>query len=286
MAVYKRSYQAYQGRVTPRSLRFLVIPRFAFQDLLRSRIVLAFFVGCFVAPLAGALFVYLRYNLRALELLQLPLQELAAIDSGFFFFLLSFQSFLSFVMVILVGPGLISMDLANNALPLYLCRPFTRSDYVVGKMSVLVVLLSLITWVPLTALVLFHSSLAGWSWLLENLRIPLAILAGASVLILVLSLLGLAISAWVKWRPVAGALIAGMVFVMAGFAQAVNEILGTTWGNLFNLGLLLETLWSWFFDMESSTEMSVGQAIFGLLTICAVSLLLLSRKLRAYEVVK
>ena len=38
-------------------------------------------------------------------------------------------------------------------MPLYLCRPFSRAEYVLGKMSVLVFLLSLITWVP--GLILF-----------------------------------------------------------------------------------------------------------------------------------
>ena len=47
-----------------------------------------------------------------------------------------------------VGPGQVSPDLANNALSLYLARPFSRAEYVLGKMSVLVILLSLMTWVP------------------------------------------------------------------------------------------------------------------------------------------
>jgi hypothetical protein len=36
-----------------------------------------------------------------------------------------------------VGPGQVSPDLANNALSLYLARPFSRVEYVLGKMSVL-----------------------------------------------------------------------------------------------------------------------------------------------------
>ena len=49
-------------------------------------------------------------------------------------------------LALLVGPQQVSRDLANNGLPLYLCRPFTRSEYVVGKMSIVVILLSTITW--------------------------------------------------------------------------------------------------------------------------------------------
>ena len=53
-----------------------------------------------------------------------------------------------------VGPGLVSPDLANSALPLYFCRPFSRAEYVLGKCAVSVQLLSLITWVP--GLILFR----------------------------------------------------------------------------------------------------------------------------------
>src|SRR5258707_13066390 len=54
------------------------------------------------------------------------------------------------------GPPLVSRDLRNNALPLYLCRPFTRTEDVLGKMSVLLILLSAITWIPQLLLFLFH----------------------------------------------------------------------------------------------------------------------------------
>ena len=44
----------------------------------------------------------------------------------------------------LVGPVLVSPDLVNNALPLYFSRPFSRAEYVLGKVSVLALLLSLV----------------------------------------------------------------------------------------------------------------------------------------------
>ena len=84
--------------------------------------------------------------------------------------------------------------MTNNALPLYLCRPFTRAEYVLGKMSVLLILLSLITWVPILLVFLFQSYLAGWSWFAQNLRIAGAIFVGSWVWILLLALLSLAIS--------------------------------------------------------------------------------------------
>src|SRR6266852_1287555 len=65
----------------------------------------------------------------------------------------SVQGVFAFLLTAFTGPGLISPDLANGALPLYFCRPFSRAEYVIGKSSVLAILLSQITWVP--GLVLF-----------------------------------------------------------------------------------------------------------------------------------
>ena len=63
-----------------------------------------------------------------------------------------------------MGPGLISPDLSHNALPLYLARPFSRTEYVLGKMSVLMGLMSLMTWIPGVLLFVLQGYLEGWQW--------------------------------------------------------------------------------------------------------------------------
>lgn len=48
MAVYKRTYRGYAGEMTPAWSRFLVIPRYAYRSLFQSKMLVAFFVLCFV----------------------------------------------------------------------------------------------------------------------------------------------------------------------------------------------------------------------------------------------
>jgi ABC-2 type transport system permease protein len=125
----------------------------------------------------------------------------------------------------------------------------------------------------------------GWAW--DNLRIGLGVLAGSWLWIAVVTLLSLALSAWVKWRPVAGALLFGIFLAAAGFGAAVNEILYTKWGYLLDLSSLLETIWRWLFQVEGSQrDIPVWSAFASLLTACGLCLLLLRRKVRAYEVVR
>jgi ABC-2 type transport system permease protein len=52
------------------------------------------------------------------------------------------------ILVLLIGPALISLDLRFNALPLYLSRPLRRFDYFLGKLGVIVVFLGMVMILP------------------------------------------------------------------------------------------------------------------------------------------
>ena len=94
-------------------------------------------------------------------------------------------------MVLIVGPPLVCTDLSHNGLPLYLARPIRRWEYVLGKASVLVILLSAVSWIPLLLMFFLQAYLAGNGWLWDNLRIGAGIFVGSWIWILVLSLLAL-----------------------------------------------------------------------------------------------
>ena len=148
MAVYEVTYKPYLGNLTPEWSRFLVIPRHAFRDVFKSKLFTAFFVICFVPLLVEAILIYLHHNVNALGILRVNVRELLPIDASFFSTFVNLQNSFAFFVVLLIGPPLVARDLRNNALPLYLCRPISRAEYVLGKMAVLLIPLSLITWVP------------------------------------------------------------------------------------------------------------------------------------------
>jgi hypothetical protein len=51
MAVYKKTYRPYDGALTPSLTRFLVIPRYAFEEMRKSRFLTIFFLASFIYPL-------------------------------------------------------------------------------------------------------------------------------------------------------------------------------------------------------------------------------------------
>jgi ABC-2 type transport system permease protein len=249
-----------------------------------------------VVPVSGALLIYLRHNLSALELLQIPPDAFFAIDGVFFKHLLRIQSSFAFLVAVFVGPGLVSPDLTNNGLALYLSRPFSRADYIVGKLAVLVILQSLVTWIPLVILYFLQWNLAGSGWMLENIRVFFAILVGSWVWILLLSILALALSAWVRWKTIAGAMMFGVFFVGAGFGAVIKLLFITPLGDLFHLTRLAEVIWAWLFLGQTDQtyvvrgvqieQLPVWSAWLVLAGVCGCCLFLLVKRIRAYEVVR
>lgn len=285
MAVYKRSYRGYSGAITPAWSRFLVLYRFARQSLFRSKFQTGFFVLCFFYPLVCLLGIYANAHLSIFAFLGRQVGPLLTVNGSFFFVFMTIQTSLAFLLTAFIGPGLVSPDLANGALTLYLCRPLSRTEYVLGKMSVLVITLSWITWIPGLVLYFAQAGVAGGSWLTQNLRMAAGVLLGSLLWILVLSLLSLALSAWVKWRIVAGALLLAIFFMGSGFGQAINHVLDSRQGYLLDIGNLIATVEHSLFR-DSAPNLSVLEACLALLFFSGCCLALLMRKIKPNEVVQ
>ena len=300
MAVYKKTYRPYDGELTSSLRRFLVIPRYSFVELHRSRFLNIFFLASFAYPAISAFLIYIQHNASVLSLFGAQsASRLITINVQFFLALLGWQGMLALFLASFIGPGQISPDLANDALSLYLARPLSRTEYVLGKMAVLLGLLSLMTWVPGLLLFLLQGYLEGWSWISEHSRYAWGIFIGAWIWILVLSLLALALSAWVKWKPAAGGLMFGVFFVAAGFGATINAVQRTNWGNLVNISYLIGSVWvnlfeganktsngAVFFRAPQGEELPLWCSWTALLALCGICVYMLTRKIRGREVVK
>jgi ABC-2 type transport system permease protein len=284
VAVYRRSYTLYSGPLTPAWSRFLVFFRYSWKNLFRSKLQTGLFVFCFFYPLLCLVLIYLAHNLSFLESYGAG-NQLIRIDNKFFFFFMDVQGVLAFVLTVFTGPGLISPDIANGALPLYFCRPFSRAEYVFGKASVLAILLSQITWIPGLFLFAVQASLSGSEWTWDHFWIVGSLVLSSLIWIAILSFLALALSAWVKWRIVAGALLLAVLFFGAGFAQAINAVLRTESGHFLDIVYLMATVWTSLFRIDANRSMSSEKAWIALVIYCGICLALLVRKVRAYEVI-
>jgi ABC-2 type transport system permease protein len=146
--VYKQTYKDYSGTRTTPWFRFLILSRYSYARLFQSKFLVLFLAVCMFYPLGCAVFIYLSHNIPLLTALRLRSGAMPPIDGRFFDVYCVVQGALAFLLTTLVGPTLVAPDLANGAMSLYLSRPFSRTQYVAGKMTILLLLLSLITWIP------------------------------------------------------------------------------------------------------------------------------------------
>jgi ABC-2 type transport system permease protein len=286
VAVYERIWRRYQGRLTPIGRRWTVVTRYALAEAFSSRVFTAFYVLCLLPTLVGIFLVYLSHNAGLLENIGLTREFMGGLTDFFFQVLFSWQALPAFFVAVIVAPSLIAADLANNALPLYLSRPIDRRDYVVGKLAVLAILLSPITWMGGLLIFVLQSHLEGGGWWRVNWRIGAAYLIGHLTWIVVISLLSVAISAWVRFKPAARGALLGIIFILAGFAQAVNAVTGTSVGDLVHLVRAIVNVVLWIFGRPLRSDLPISASWLTLAATCALSLWLLHRKLRAHEVVE
>jgi len=286
VAVYEHSYAPYAGALTPRWSRFLVIPRHAVREVFRSRLLTGTFAISFVYPLVSAILIYLHHNINALSIFKLPVRELLPIDAGFFQAYVSTQAVFAFLITLFVGPALISSDLTNNGLPLYLARPFTRFEYIAGKLTVVVALLSAVTWLPGMLLIGLQAYLEGGTWLVRHLSLVSGVFFGSWMWIAVLSMLALAVSAFVRRAIAARAALFGAMIVPSALAAVINFSFRTTWGGLVSFRSCLDSILVALLGSETRVDVPAGPALFSILLLVGMCAGALALRVRAYEVVR
>jgi ABC-2 type transport system permease protein len=165
MPIFDQGYQHWSGELTGLGRRWLAITRHGVRIGMKNRllrialllawlpaIVLAFFLcvwglieqkSSMVQPLVPFIGSIVGEDIVA----NAKAHRVEVWTLAYDYFLLTELRF-SMIVVLLVGPGLISRDLRFNALPLYFSRPLRRIDYFVGKLGVVVVFLGSVLVVP------------------------------------------------------------------------------------------------------------------------------------------
>jgi ABC-2 type transport system permease protein len=238
--------------------------------------------------LACVIFLYVLSNTSVQALLQQRLQF--EVDNMFFLGFLGVEAWMSFLLTAWGAPGMISKDFANHSIQLYLSRPLSRAEYLLGKISVMAALLSCTTWIPALILFLLQASLKGHGWGWDHLWIAKAIVVAAFLGIAIVSLLSMALAVWVRWRIAATALMFGTFFMLPAFGEIFNAVMRTQWGKLINITYVMMAVWADLFRVPRAPhgphfdQIPLWASWASLLAMCAICLWLLNRRLKAREV--
>lgn len=286
MAVYKRGYVRYDGELTGRLARLLVLPRFAGREILDQRIVTLVLAVAMFWPAGSAGYVYLANRAYLLQGFGVDVGEIFRVDSLFFVVFMNTQASFAIILAALVGPSLVAPDLANGALPLYFSRPQSRTEYIVARMLVLVGMLSLVTWVPGLLLFTLQTGMAGWDWFAPNWTLGAGMFVGFLLWVLLVGLVAMASSAYVRWRVVAGAVVLGVFFVLAGASELLNAVLRVEWATAFNPARAMNQIWRVLLGADALPGPGPIGCTVALGILVALLIAVLERKLRPVEVVR
>jgi ABC-2 type transport system permease protein len=286
MAIYKRGYQRYAGPLTGRWTRFLVLPRYAWQRLYQQRLVLLLTMLAFVWPLLCSGFIYLTNHGELLQGLDRDFREFIQVNGTFFSVFMYVQAGFAVFLTALAGPGLVAPDLTNNALPLYFSRPITRWSYALARLSVIVGMLSVVTWVPGLLLFGLQVGLAGGWWFLANWTLGAGVVIGFLLWLLILSLVAMAASAYVKWRVVAGAVSLAFFFILAGVSAMIDEVFRVSWGHVLDPAWSVNRVWCSLLGVNPPDGPGLGASLLALTVFVFLLTVVIERKLRPIEVVR
>ena len=290
MSIRPRQFIAYQGPLTGAFRRPLVIADYTLRRVFRSRLFTIFFIACLLPSCLFLVSIYLRYKLETVSgfvAFQSPQAFGFDVSEGWLYSgIVTPAVWVSFLLILVVGPALVAPDLKDNAMPLYLSRPLTRLQYVLGKLLVLVGLSAAVTWIPGLLLVLTNAYYAQDGWLLENLAMPLGLVATCLVWTVCLSMVALAISAWVRWRPGATLGLLGVVVIGSSVGNLMRSISGDWLGSLIILTDAIEVVGRNLCDAGASDLMPLTAAwiVLGVATACSGWALL--HRIRAFEVAR
>ena len=205
MPIYEQTYRRYEARAPLRTVRFWPITREALRLILARRAFLALLLVAWGQFLFRVIQIYVVTRLPEAG-------RVLPIDGRMFGQFLAIQTLFTLLLSIFGGSGLIANDLRTGAILVYLSRPLTRRDYVLGKLGVLLALNLSVTLVPglllyLIALALAPDQFAQWSlaW------IGPAVVLQSAVTSLVMSLIALAVSSLSRSARVAGLGFFGLV---------------------------------------------------------------------------
>ena len=282
MPIYDQGYRRYEARGPLRTLRFWPITREALRLLLSKRAFLFLLIPCWVPFLVRCVQIWV--------VTQFPQAgRVLPVDGRLFGEYLNTQIGLALFLTIFGGAGLIANDLRTGAILVYLSRPLTRRDYVLGKLSVLLALNASVTLVPALLLYGIGLALAPEQYMTWSLWwIGPAIVLHATLICVSISLLSLAVSSLTKSARIAGLGFFGL-FVGLEMARGVlRNIFDVRGATLLSIQADLRGIGSALFGVTPSRFDLVDwpAAALVLLLVAAGCLLLLRSRVRAVEIVR
>jgi ABC-2 type transport system permease protein len=284
MPIHDQGYRRYRGEKARTGTGWIVITRAGLRTFFAKRAFLALLLLAWMPFLTRAIVIYASYAASGIPqagfLKPTPETFRGMLGPG------GIEGVLIFLITVYVGSGLIANDRRANALQIYLSKPLTRAEYIVGKLAILMTFLLLVTWLPAIVLLFIQIAFSGsFAFLTANLFLFPAITVFALIETVMVSVAMLALSSLSNSSRYVGILYSTVFFftqAIYGVLYAVTRSTALSWisfsANLTQIGDVI-------FRQRPSYETPWLVSLFMIVALIGLSGVVLERRVRGVEVV-
>jgi ABC-2 type transport system permease protein len=278
--IHDQSYRHYEGTRLPPGRGWAIVMRQGLKAMMDRRFFLIVLIAAWVPFIVRAVMIYGATTSAAIA-------RYAPVDASLFLHFLHYQGIFVFFVTIYVGSGLMANDRRANALQIYLARPLHRSEYILGKLLVLVAYLGLVTLVPALLLVLVQVALSGsLQFVSANSYVIPAIVLASTLQITVCSVTMLALSSVSRSSRFAGILYTGAIFFTDAIFGVLTIITGSTRVAWTSITANLNQVSDVIFRQPPTYDTPVLVSFLVLAGLVVVSVSVLERRVRGVEIVQ
>jgi len=277
MPIHDQGYRRYGGS-RARGRAWVVMFTTGVRTILGNRRWIVLMVASWIPFVVRAVLFYVGSNFSQ--------ASLVAPSAAAFRDFLGWQNLFVFLVTITLGAGAIAQDRRANALQIYLSKPLTRLEYIVGKLSVLIAFILFITWLPAVLLLVLQVLFAGnFAFLRANAYLFPAITLFSLIEAVMVSMCILALSSLSTNSRFVGILYTALIF----FSKALSGVLfAVTRGSSFSwisFGNNLDQLGDVIFRVPPQYEMPWPVSLVIVVGLVALSAAILERRVRGVEIV-
>jgi ABC-2 type transport system permease protein len=278
MPIHDQGYRRYGGSKAPLGQGWAVIARAGIRSMFAKRTFLGLLLLAWFPFFVRAVQFYAAANL--------PQAAMLAPSADTFRQFLQQQATFVFFVTVYVGAGLIANDRRANALQIYLSKPLTRVEYVIGKLAILATFLLLVTWVPAIVLLIVQMSFAGnFTFLKNNLFLFPAITVFTFIEVLLVAMTMLALSSLSNSSRYVGILYAGVIFFSAAIYGVLYAVTRSTSFSWISFPANLEQIGNVIFRQPLRYTTPWPVSLFMIVLGIVLSAIVLERRVRGVEVV-
>ena len=280
MPIHDQGYRRYGGSRAPVGRGWAVITRHGIRSLFAKRAFTFLLMFAWSPFVVRAVQIYVASNFAQAA-------SILGVKAETFREFLDQQGAFVFFVTIYVGAGLIANDRRANALQVYLSKPLTRVEYVAGKLAILFLLLTGVTWAPAIALLIVQIMFAGsFTFVRENIFLLPAITLFSLLQVLLASMTMLALSSLSKSSRFVGIMYAGLMFFTSALFNAVRGITGRSSLAWLSPTAALEQIGDVIFRLTPRYDLPAPVAFVVILLLIGFSMVILERRVRGVEVVQ